>query len=215
MTTTNQNQPTKVGIWAGLQPSIKSKIKIGGGIVVFLLAIFLVWHFDLIKGLSSSQSKEVGKFSSDNSGLNTNTESAKLPVPNIKNSEFSVQDNVKETKLINYIWFGNAGMFTANGGAVTVKGSLMEQFGVKLHMVTNNSNGFMKEQLLSFIAAYAKGDKNPTVGFPLITVMGDGNPPLFSAMNKNIVKSYGEDYKLKSIGVIGFSLGEDFLLGPQ
>ena len=34
-------------------------------------------------------------------------------------------------------------------------------------------------------------------------------------MNKNIVKAFGEEYKLKSIGVIGFSMDEDCLMGPK
>lgn len=213
----NQNSngnPTKVGVWAGMKPSFKSKIKIGGVIVVFVLGVFLLWNFGIIKGLTSGKSKEIDQFSSDNSGVNTSTETAKIKVPSIEDSEFSNLENVKETRMINYIWAGNLGMLTANGGAVTVKGSLMEQYGVKLHMITNNSNAFMKEQLIAFIDKYANGDKNPTVGVPFITVMGDGNPPLFSTVNKVVVKAYGEEYKLKAIGVIGFSMGEDCLMGP-
>ena len=206
---TNQTTQKKVSTWGGLNP----KLKIGIYVLILALVGFGVWKSGIIS-LKSEKSKEVAKFSSDNSGLNTNTESAKIKVPSITDSEFSTID-AKETRVINYIWFGNAGMWSANGGPVTTKGSLMEQFGVKLHMVTNNSNDFMKEQLLSFIQAYSKGDKNPSVGFPLITVMGDGNPALFSSMNKVIVKACGEEYKLKCIGAIGFSMGEDCLMGPK
>jgi len=215
MTTTNQNAPKNLGWWGGIDPKFRTKIKIVCSIILLVAVVFCVWKFDLIKGLKSGKSKQITSFSSDNSGLNTNTESAKLKVPNIKDAEFAVQDNIKEVKMINYIWFGNAAMFTANGGPLTMKGSLMEQFGVKLHMITNNSNNFMKEQLLAFISAYAKGDKNPTTGVPFITVMGDGNPPLFSAMNKNIIDKLGPEYRLKAIAVIGFSMGEDCLMGPQ
>jgi len=212
----NQNQnPHQLGVWSGMKPSVKSNIKKFAIGIFFLLIVGVAWKFDLLPGLSSLKSKEIGKFSSDNSGLNTNTEAKKLSVPDIKNSEFASQDNIKQIKLINYIWFGNSGMIAANGGPHTMKGSLMDQFGVNLFMETNNSNTYMKDQLLAFINAYAKGDKNPTVGAPLITVMGDGNVPFFSTMNKNIVKAYGEEYKLKSIGVIGFSVGEDCFMGPQ
>lgn len=213
-TTTNQN-PQGGSTWSRLQPKWKTRIKILVAAIILIGGFYGAYELNMIPGFSSSKSKEINKFSADNSGLNSNTEAAKLKVPNVKNMEFAVQDNIKETRLMNYIWFGNAGMIAATGGPVTMKGSLMEQFGVKLHMITNNSNQVMKDQLLSFISAYAKGDKNPTVGVALITVMGDGNVPLFSTMNKNIVKAFGEEYQLKSVGVIGFSMGEDCLMGPQ
>ena len=214
-TTQNANaNPTKVGLWAGMQPKLKSRIKYTFLAILFLGGLYVAYTQGWIPGLKSDKSKEVAKFSSDNSGLNTNTEATKLAVPKVQDAEFATMDNIKETRLINYIWAGNLGMGAANGGPQTMKGSLMEQFGVKLHMITNNSNQFMKDQLLAFIQAYAKGDKNPSVGAPLITVMGDGNPALFSVMNKNIVKTFGEEYRLKAVGVIGFSMGEDCLMGP-
>jgi outer membrane protein OmpA-like peptidoglycan-associated protein len=45
--------------------------------------------------------------------------------------------------------------------------------------------------------------------------MGDGFPAYISAMNEQITKAYGKEYNLKIVGITGFSLGEDCVMGPQ
>jgi OmpA-OmpF porin, OOP family len=129
--------------------------------------------------------------------------------------EFANMNGKPDVRLMNWVWFGNAGIIAANGGTKTAKGSLMEQYGVNLKMITNNSVSDMKREQLAFIQAYAGGNKNPSVGVHFVTLMGDGFPAYASAMNEQIEKAYGKEYKLKTIGIVGFSMGEDCVMGPQ
>jgi OmpA-OmpF porin, OOP family len=197
-------------LWAGLRWPIKA-------IFIAIPLLLLVWlanKYDWIPGLKTATSKDVNKSNFDNNEINTADASAMLAVPDINDLEFANMAGKPEVRLMNWVWFGNAGIMAANGGLKTAKGSLMEKYGVNLNMITNNSVSDMKREQLAFINAYAKGDKNPTTGVHFVTLMGDGFPTYVSAMNEQIEKAYGKEYKLKTIGIVGFSMGEDCVMGP-
>ncbi|MDX2305743.1 MAG: OmpA family protein [Microscillaceae bacterium] len=199
-------------LWSGLRWPIKATI-------IALPIVGIIWgasYFNLIPGIKSSSSLEVNKFGSDNEGIDSKMQTSELPILDIDNLEFSekVKDKT-QIRLMNWIWFGNAPIFAANGGLSTMKESLMEKYNVNLKMITNNSVADMKREQLAFIQAYAKGDKNPSVGVHFVTIMGDGAPAYISAMNEQIEKAFGKEYKLKIIGNVGFSMGEDCLMGPK
>jgi OmpA-OmpF porin, OOP family len=200
----------KKSLWAGLRWPIKA-------IFIAIPILLLVWlanKYDWIPGLKTATSQDVSKSNFDNQAINTADASAMLPVPNVDDLEFANMNGKPEVRLMNWVWFGNAGIIAANGGAKTAKGSLMEKYGVNLKMITNNSVSDMKREQLAFIQAFAKGDKNPSTGVHFVTLMGDGFPTYVSAMNEQIEKGVGKEYKLKTIGIVGFSMGEDCVMGP-
>lgn len=206
-----QNQGKKPSLWSGLRWPIRAAIII----IPLILLGWLAAENGLIPGLSSEKSQDVAKYEGGNESVNTTSDVDMLPVPKVSDLEYADMDSIPEIRNMNWIWFGNAPMFSANGGLKTAKGSLMEKYGVNLKMTTNNSVTKMKDEQLAFIKSYAEGNKNPSVGTHFVTIMGDGAPAYISAMNKQIRKAYGKEYQLKICGIIGFSLGEDGTLGPQ
>jgi OmpA-OmpF porin, OOP family len=201
----------KQSLWSGLRWPVKA-------IIIALPIICLVWaasNFGWIPGLKSAESASVHKSEFGNEAVNSLENTTKLPVPDINDLEYADLSDKPEMRLMNWVWFGNAGIFSANGGLRTTKGSLMEKYDVNLRLITNNSVADMKREQLAFIQAYASGNKNPATGVHFVTLMGDGAPAYLSAMNEQIEKAYGKDYNLKIIGIAGFSMGEDCGMGPK
>lgn len=209
----NPNAPQKLNAWTGMTPEGRKKVKTIIG-VIFIVALAIgAWQFGWIPGLKSSKSMDISKYTSENGVVSSTMGAEMLPVPNAADAEFAEMDSIPVTKLIHWIWFGNAPIFTANGGSKTVKGSIMETYGVNLQMEMNNSVTYMKDQQLAFIKELADGNARPTTGAPIVTLMGDGVPAYISAMNHNITKAYGEEYNLKAFGIVAFSMGEDCGMG--
>jgi OOP family OmpA-OmpF porin len=198
-------------VWKGLSGVIKTVI-----IVVLLVTVGgAAMHFGLIPGLRSAKSQEVTKYSSTNDVISSrDATTGMLPVPKASDAEIADGDSLKAIRQMDWVWFGTAGVYTANGGLNTVKGSLMEHYGINLTIKTDNSTDDMKREQLLFIEKYAKGDNNPTGGIHFVALMGDGYPAYVSAMNATIQKAYGKEYCLKAIGAVGFSQGEDCIMGP-
>lgn len=200
------------GIWAGLRWPVKA-------LIIAAPIVALIWgaaKFDMIPGLKSDTSKDIVKFGAANEGINSSMSASEIPVLDINDIEFSETVTAQpEMRLMEWIWFGNAGIFSANGGLKTAKNSLMEMNNVNLKLIVNNSVADMKSNQLAFIQEYAKGNKNPSAGVHFVTIMGDGAPAYISAMNEQIEKSIGKEYCLKIIGNSGFSMGEDCLMGPE
>lgn len=110
-------------------------------------------------------------------------------------------------------WNAQSGILYANGGIRTTKGSLMEQNGVKLRLITQNNCTEQANQLLAFIQDYAAGNVNSGKGYHMIAWMGDGVPALASGVNETIKKTLGEKYMIKVFYAGGASFGEDKFLG--
>ena len=204
MATTNQST------WSGLRWPVKA-------IIIALPIIAAIWaagKFDLIPGLKTENSKDIRRSDIGNDAIDSRDATGMLPVPDVGDIEYANMSGKPEMRLMHWVWFGNAGIIAANGGSKTAKGSLMEKYDVNLKMITNNSVSDMKREQLAFIQAFAAGDKNPSTGVHFVTLMGDGFPAYISAMNEQITKAYGKEYNLKTIGIVGFSMGEDCLMGP-
>ncbi len=110
-------------------------------------------------------------------------------------------------------WNAQSGVLYANGGVETTKGSLMEQNGVKLRLITQNNCMEQGTQLYAFIEDYAKGNVNTQKGYHMIAWMGDGVPGLLTGLNETIEKNLGAEYKIKVFTANGASFGEDKFLG--
>ncbi len=202
---------TKPSLWGGLRWPVKALI-----IAIPIVAgIWAASKYDLIPGLKTDTSKEVKKSDIGNEVVDTKDATGMLPVPDVNDIEFAEMSGKPEVRLMNWVWFGNAGIYAANGGLKTAKGSLMEKYNVNLKMLTNNSVSDMKREQLAFIKDYAGGNKNPATGVHFVTLMGDGFPAYLAAMNEQITKAYGKEYNLKTVGIVGFSMGEDCVMGPN
>jgi len=110
-------------------------------------------------------------------------------------------------------WNAQSGILYANGGITTTKGSLMEEHGVKLKLITQNNCTEQANQLYAFIQDYAQGNVNSGKGYHMIAWMGDGVPGLASGLNETIKKTLGEKYQIKVFYAGGASFGEDKFLG--
>ena len=201
----------KTSLWGGLRWPIKAIIIA----IPIMAAVWVANEFNLIPGLKSSSSKEVTKSSGSNDAINSEGTGDKLAVPDINDLELADVKDRTEIRLMNWVWFGNAGIFSANGGLKTMKNTPMDQYKMNLKMITNNSVMDMKREQLAFIADYAKGNKETKTGVHFVTLMGDGAPAYITAMNEQIEKAYGKEYNLKIAGIVGFSMGEDCAMGPQ
>jgi OmpA-OmpF porin, OOP family len=201
----------KTSLWSGLRWPIKAII-IAAPI---LIAVWCANKFNLIPGLVSSSSKEVLKSTGNNEAINNEEAADKLAVPDVNDLELADVNGRSEIRLMNWVWFGNAGIFAANGGLNTMKNTLMDQYKMNLKMITNNSVMDMKREQLAFITDYQKGNADSKTGVHFVTLMGDGAPAYLTAMNEQITKAYGKEYNLKIAGIVGFSMGEDCGMGPQ
>lgn len=106
-------------------------------------------------------------------------------------------------------WNGQAGVAYANGGVETMKGSLMEQQGVRLKLLCQNNCSKQGEDVFAFAQDYANGNKNSSKGCHLIAWMGDGVPSYLADLNDRIKKQIGPDYILQAFCAMGCSFGED------
>ena len=108
-------------------------------------------------------------------------------------------------------WNAQNAVHLANGGADTTKGSLMEKYGVNLHIARQDSNDQMKKDLLSCAQQLHDGNNTCTSGAVGILVMGDSAGQWLADMNPQLAKL---GIKLRIYGAVGRSNGEDALLGP-
>jgi OOP family OmpA-OmpF porin len=106
-------------------------------------------------------------------------------------------------------WNAQAGVLAANGGVMTMAGSIMAEQGVNLKLICQNDCNQQETQLLAFIGDYASGNKNSSKGYNMIAWMGDGCPSYLAGFNATITKQYGADYIAQVFYVAGSSFGED------
>ena len=118
-----------------------------------------------------------------------------------------------EVRLLGYAWNAQMGLLYANGGAQAAPGSLMCQRGVNLKFIRQDDNGKMQEALTAFATQLAQGEPAPNKGAHFVAIMGDGSAAFLQGLNATLVK-LGPEYKAKIVDAIGYSHGEDKLMGP-
>lgn len=113
------------------------------------------------------------------------------------------------------IWEWNAqnGLMLANGGKLTTKGSLMAKYGVNLSLERQDDTDKMAEGLVSCARELKDQAKQCSTGYNAVIIMGGGVPQFAAKANANLLK-LGPEYKLKVIGAVGRSNGEDGFWAP-
>ncbi len=118
-----------------------------------------------------------------------------------------------EIRVLHWAWNAHLGAMFAVGGPQSTSGSLACKYGVNVKWTRQDDSGKMQEALVAFAQALKNGDANPTAGAHFVTIMGDGGAQFLAGLNKTLAR-LGPEYTAKIVGVIGYSRGEDKLMGP-
>lgn len=109
-------------------------------------------------------------------------------------------------------WNSQVGTHFANGGPMTTKGSLMEQFGVNLKI--QRADDHYKETIPKMVecAQALKADPNTTKGVQFVSIMGDGAAVFIDALNKAL-QVVDPSLHAEIVFAAGKSYGEDQIMG--
>ncbi len=141
------------------------------------------------------------------------------PVPtSVKDLTLPTSDKFEgdgpRVRWLHWAWNAQMGVFFANGGKSTTKGSLMAERGVAIDFTRQDDVSKMQESLVDFATELSRGNKQPTRGAHFVTIMGDGSAAFLAGLNETLSK-LGPEYTAKIVGAIGFSRGEDKFMGPK
>ena len=107
-------------------------------------------------------------------------------------------------------WNAQFPLMYANGGALTTKGSLIDQAKLQINIVRQDDCNKSIADIVKFAQDY-KNDPNTTGVFA--SYMGDGMPAFFAALSKEL-EPLGPEYQPIAFYAMGKSSGEDKVMGP-
>lgn len=110
-------------------------------------------------------------------------------------------------------WNAQSGLILATGGKQTTEGSIMAKNKVPVKLLRQDDTGQMVAGIVDCAKQIKGGSDSCSSGYNLIDIMGDQSAEVAAKANKEL-KKLGPDYTMKIIGSVGYSRGEDALMGP-
>jgi OmpA-OmpF porin, OOP family len=107
-------------------------------------------------------------------------------------------------------WNSQFPLMYANGGPVTTKGSLIDQAKLQVELIRQDDCNKSIADIVKFAQDYKENPNTPGV---FASFMGDGMPPFFAALTKEL-EPLGPEYQPIAFYAMGKSYGEDQLMGP-
>lgn len=144
--------------------------------------------------------------------INTEDEKSVVASPSgtMPRTQEAVRSNsTTQVRVAGYAWNSQIAQIGANGGAETRRGSIMAKYGVNMKFTRINSNQVLATEALNFAKGMKGGQSHPSTGSHIIQLMGDGAGPFLTAINNEIDKNFGKDYRYVIFGSTGQSYGED------
>jgi OmpA-OmpF porin, OOP family len=189
------------------------KVKTSGkvvGILLLLGALFAaktLWWDKRPKDAKTSN--EIGKvvLPDEPQASLTGTASVKLPLPS---AEPSANGGTK-IKWEVMAWNSQFPLMYANGGALTTKGSLIDNAKMQINIVRQDDCNKSIADIVKFAQDYKN---NPNAEGVFASYMGDGMPAFFAGLVKEL-EPLGPEYQPVAFYAMGKSYGEDKLMAPQ
>jgi OmpA-OmpF porin, OOP family len=187
------------------------KIKTSGKLL--LIALFLgglfaakIFWWDK-RPQEAKTSKEIGKVmlpDAPEASLKGNATMLALP-----SDEVSVNGGTKiQWKVM--AWNAQFPLMYANGGAMTTKGSLLDQAKLQVEVIRQDDCNKTIADIVKFAQEYKNDVNTPGV---FASFMGDGMPAFFAALSKEL-EPLGPDFQPIAFYAMGKSYGEDQVMGP-
>lgn len=112
-------------------------------------------------------------------------------------------------------WNSMAGINHANGGPVTMMGSIAQKYGLNLRIIPQDMYGDQRAGLIACATEmHENGTTECTRGYTHTAMMGDAAGWYMQDLNAELAK-LGPEYQAEIIGGFGRSLGEDAFMGPK
>ncbi len=187
------------------------KIKTSGKIVLILLVLGAIFAAKVFwwdkRPQDAKASHEIGKVMlPDAPEASLKGNATFLPLPS---SEPSVNGGTKiQWKIM--AWNAQFPLLYANGGALTTKGSLLDQAKLQVEITRQDDCNKTLADIVKFAQSYKSDVNTPGV---FASFMGDGMPFFFSALAKEL-EPLGPDYQPIAFYAMGKSYGEDQVMGP-
>lgn len=186
------------------------------GLLVIALSIIGFGLYTFAPGLRTEESKQLNALTLDGSTIDNVTKTTMVALPSKLPSTKVI--NQARIRIAGYAWNAQTGIYVANGGNITTKGSLMESMNINLELVRQDWLSELSTMQMNAVAEFDKGVKFPQSERSAIAIMimGDGAPYYISTRQKALDEKFGKGkYHLQVIGAIGMSDGEDKLIGPK
>jgi OmpA-OmpF porin, OOP family len=132
--------------------------------------------------------------------------SSKLPFP----SDAPSVNGGTKIKWEVMAWNAQFPLMYANGGALTAKGSLIDNAKMQINIIRQDDCNKSIADIVKFASDYKN---NPNTEGVFASYMGDGMPAFFSGLSKEL-EPLGPEYQPVAFYAMGKSYGEDKLMGP-
>jgi len=187
------------------------KIKTSGKILIILVVVGAIFSAKILwwdkRPKQAKESTEIGHLAlpdAPEASLKGNATLLTLP-----SSEESVNGGTK----INWevmAWNSQFPLMYANGGALTTKGSLIDQGNLQIKIIRQDDCNKSIADIVKFAQDYKN---NPEIPGVFASYMGDGMPAFFAALSKEL-EPLGAEYQPIAFYAMGKSFGEDKVMGP-